>query len=353
VQYYHGLEGTNVRASTMLEWERQMIGPMGQVITPFAYARADVFGLDIDSPSSLDPVNPGMQVDVTDDDFVFRAVPAVGVDWKLPIIATTASTTHVFEPMAMLVARPNSSYSNNVPNEDSQSLVFDDATLFEHDKYTGFDLVETGVRADVGFRYRGTFSNGASIEGLIGQSFHLAGDNPFAMEDTAHAGLASGLESDRSDYVGRLSFDSGIGPRLDFRGRFDENDFTIQRGEIEASNAIGPLTASASYLFLREFPNDPDAETPISVVRAAASLNFHENWRLFGTVAYDVENDAIASNSLGVAFDNSCATLSVTFSETREDYSDIVASRRVNVLLQLRTLGEAQYKTDIAGTVNQ
>ena len=91
-----------------------------------------------------------------------------------------------------------------------------------------------------------------------------------------------------------------MGPRLDFRGRFDENDFTIQRGEIEASNAIGPLTASATYLFLREFPNDPDAETPISVVRGAASLNFHENWRLFGTVAYDVQNDAIASNSVGL-----------------------------------------------------
>ena len=81
----------------------------------------------------------------------------------------------------MLVARPDSPYSDTVPNEDSQSLVFDDATLFERDKYSGFDLVETGVRADLGFRYRGTFSNGASIEGLIGQSFHLAGDNPFAM----------------------------------------------------------------------------------------------------------------------------------------------------------------------------
>lgn len=351
VQYYHGLGGTNVRASTLLEWQRQLIGPMGQVITPFAYARLDAFGLDLNSPSSLD--GGGSEVDVTDDDFVFRAVPAVGFDWKLPIMATTGYTTHVFEPMAMVIARPDSPYSDNVPNEDSQSLVFDDATLFQHDKYTGFDLVETGVRADLGFRYRGTFSNGASIEGLIGQSFHLAGDNPFAQEDTAHAGLASGLETDRSDYVGRLSFDSGVGPRLDFRGRFDQDNFQIQRGEVEASNAIGPLTASASYLFLRDFENDPDAETPISVIRGAASLNFHENWRLFGTMAYDVKNNVIASDSVGLAFDNSCVTLSVTYSETREDYSDLVASRKVNVLLQLRTLGEAQYKTDITGLVSQ
>jgi LPS-assembly protein len=149
-----------------------------------------------------------------------------------------------------------------------------------------------------------------------------------------------------------VSFNSGVGPRLDFRGRFDETDFEIQRGEVEASNAIGPLTASATYLFLRDYVNDPDAETPISVVRGAASLSFHENWRLFGAVAYDVKNGLIASDSLGVAFDNSCVTFSVAYSETREDYSDIVASRQVNVLLQLRTLGDLQYRSDITGLVS-
>jgi LPS-assembly protein len=349
VQYYHGLGGAYLRASTEVAWEREIVGPMGQLITPFAYVRADAFALDFDAPSST---TTGTQVPYTSDDFAFRAVPAVGVDWSLPIMATTANSTHVFEPMAQVIARPDPTFSGTLPNEDSQSLVFDDATLFDRDKYSGFDLVESGVRANLGFRYRGTFSNGASVEGLIGQSYHLAGDNPFAEEDVAHAGLASGLETDRSDYVGRVSFNSGVGPRLDFRGRFNETDFQIQRGEVEASNAIGPLTASATYLFLRDYVNDPDAETPISVVRGAASLSVHENWRLFGAVAYDVKNGLIASDSLGVAFDNSCATFSVAYSETREDYSDIVASRQVNVLLQLRTLGDLQYRSDITGLVS-
>lgn len=351
VQYYHGLGGFNARASTMVEWQREFITPMGQVIKPFAYVRADVFGLDIDPPSSLDMA--GSEVNVTDDSFVFRAVPAVGLDWSLPVMATTAYATHVFEPMVQLIARPNSTFDGIVPNEDAQSLVFDDSLLFAHDKYSGFDLVEAGVRANVGFRYRGTFANGGSLEGLFGQSIHLAGDNPFAMEDTAHAGLASGLETDRSDYVGRMSLDTGVGPRVDFRGRFDEDNFEIQRGEVEASNSVGPLTASASYLYLRDFPNDPDAEVPISVVRGAASLNFHENWRLYGALAYDVKNEAIASSSLGLAFDNSCVTLAVTYNETREDYSDIVASRSVNILLSLRTLGDVQYQRDLTGLVTQ
>ena len=347
VQYYRGLGGMHVRASTDVEWQRQFIGPMGQVITPFASARADAFALDLDTPSL-----PG-SVDVTGDDFVFRAVPTIGFDWSLPVMAATPNSTHVFEPMVQVVARPDSTYSGNVPNEDAQSLVFDDATLFDRDKYSGFDLVETGVRANVGFRYRGTFTSGASVEGLIGQSYHLAGDNPFADSDVAHAGLASGLETDRSDYVARLSVDSGIGPRLDFRGRFDEEDFELQRGEIEATNTLGSLTASASYLFLREFPNDPDSSTPISVVRGSASLNLSDSLRVFGSMAYDVKNGVIASDSIGLAFDHAaCGTFSIAYSETREDYSDIIASRQINFLLQLRTLGEAQYRTDVTGLVS-
>jgi LPS-assembly protein len=251
-----------------------------------------------------------------------------------------------------LIARPDAMGVDDVPNEDSQSLVFDDATLFDRDKYSGYDMAESGVRANLGIRYRGTFSNGASIEGLFGQSFHLAGENPFDEEDTAHAGKASGLETDRSDYVGRVSFDTGVGPRLDFRGRFDESDFQIQRGEVEATNAIGPLTASASYLFLRDYPNDPDANVPISVVRGAASLSLHENWRMFGALAYDIKNEQIASNSIGLAYDDSCLTFSVAYSETHEDYSDVVAERQINFLLSLRTLGEASYRTDITGMVD-
>lgn len=349
VQYYHGLGGTSVRASTMVEWEREIITPMGHMIRPFAYIRADAFGFDLDSPSA----GGGAEVNVTDDDFAFRAVPALGVDLSAPFMATNGYSTHVFEPMAQLIARPNATFTGITPNEDAQSLVFDDSNLFSYDKYSGYDLVESGVRANVGIRYRGSFANGGSLEGLFGQSFHLAGDNPFAQEDAAHAGLASGLETDRSDYVGRFSLDTGVGPRIDLRGRFDEGNFEIQRGEIEASNSLGPLTASASYLYLRDFPNDPDAQVPISVVRAAASLNFRENWRLYGTMAYDLKNELIASNSLGLAFDNSCVTFAVTYSETREDYSDIVAARKVNVLLSLRTLGEAQYKRDITGLVSQ
>ena len=254
-------------------------------------------------------------------------------------MAVMGSSTQVFEPMAQLIARPDETLAGQLPNEDAQSLVFDDSNLFSRDKFSGYDRVEGGTRLNAALHYVGTFGNGASLDGLFGQSYQLAGQNSFAERDIADAGNFSGLETDISDYVGRISLDSGLGPRFAARGRFDQNDFTVQRWEVEATDVIGAVTASASYLYLR---NDPNAGvlTPESVVTGAAAVNVLENWRLFGSAAYDFSNEQLARDSFGIAFDNSCVTLSIAYSETRSEYTDLAQDRMVSFRLLLRTLGE-------------
>jgi LPS-assembly protein len=343
--YFHGLAGDYARLSSQIEWKRRFIGPGGQVITPFAYLRGDLFGLDPDY-GELIPSN------LTDDTLAGRVMPAIGVEWSWPIMATTADSTHIFEPMAQLIVRPSEPMVGQLPNDDAQSLVFSDANLFSWDKFSGYDRVEGGTRLNVGLHYIGTFQNGVAIDGLFGQSYQLAGNNSFATPDIANVGTESGLETAASDYVGRLSLDTGVGPRFTARGRLDESTFALKRAEIEATNAIGPVTASAAYLYLADFPNNESVNTPTSVIRTAASINVVDNWRLYGSLAYDITNSALASNSLGIAYDNSCFTFALAYSETREDYSDVGAQRRLNFLVQLRTLADAQFSANLSGLEN-
>lgn len=341
--FMHGLAGNYARLSSQIEWQRTTIGPGGQVFTPFAYLRGDLFGLDPGSADAEALVGDGARG---------RVMPAVGLQWSWPILATTASSTHIFEPIAQLIVRPNETMIGQLPNDDAQSLVFSDANLFSWDKFSGYDRVEGGTRLNVGIHYVGTFDSGVSLDGLFGQSYQLAGLNSFSIPDIANVGTLSGLETAVSDYVGRLTVDTGIGPRFTARGRFDESDFSMQRAEVEATNAIGPVTASMSYLYLRDFPNNESVVSPTSVVRGAASINLIDNWRLYGSLAYDITNSALASDSLGIAYDNSCFTFAVAYSETREDYSDVGAQRRLNFLIQLRTLADAQLSANLTGLEN-
>jgi LPS-assembly protein len=59
---------------------------------------------------------------------------------------------HALEPIAQIVARPNESRIGRLPNEDAQSLVFDDSNLFSWDRFSGYDRVEGGVRGTYALR---------------------------------------------------------------------------------------------------------------------------------------------------------------------------------------------------------
>ena len=106
-------------------------------------------------------------------------------------------------------------------------------------------------------------------------------------------------------------------PAFVVRGRFDEQNFDVQRAEIEASKTSGWLTASAAYrLYRRDVPTAGIVNSP-SAVSATASLQIFEQWRVFGNIAYDFTDKTVARDSVGIAYDDSCVSLSIAYSETR------------------------------------
>jgi len=52
-----------------------------------------------------------------------------------------------------LIFRPDETGIGLLPNEDAQSLIYDDSNLFKVNKFSGWDRVEGGSRANVGFQY--------------------------------------------------------------------------------------------------------------------------------------------------------------------------------------------------------
>ena len=75
--------------------------------------------------------------------------------------------------------------------------MFDDTSLFDWDKFSGYDRVEGGVRANVGVQYTVTGADNFYANVLFGQSYQLAGRNSFRQPDLANVGLDSGLDIPR------------------------------------------------------------------------------------------------------------------------------------------------------------
>src|SRR4029078_12699172 len=121
-----------------------------------------------------------------------------GLEYRYPFVATTGSVTHIFEPIAQIIARPDTAGNQqDIPNEDALSLVFDDTLLFDIDKFSGYDRIETGTRLTVGFRYTPQLMSGEYAQAVFDQSYQIAGQNEFDTDFYRSAGLAT----DASDYV--------------------------------------------------------------------------------------------------------------------------------------------------------
>ena len=374
-----GIAGTSTRASADLSWRREFVDMAGQVWTPFTYLRTDAFWVQ---PDTTGFQNYGLTNFIDpQDQFVGRVMPAVGLEYRFPFVADTSrGLTQVVEPIAQVIARPKEARIGRLPNEDAQSLVFDDTSLFEWDKFSGYDRVEGGVRANVGAQYSVTGANGLYGNLLFGQSINVAGANSFATGDIANTGLDSGLENDRSDFVARAHFAPNEAIAFTTRARLNEADLSMKRFETGVRATYGPLTSTFLYAHY-----DPQPELGIDYPREGflTALNFkvNQNWFVAGSAIVDLDRDAIDRErfiasylaspkaavygksspftigglTLGAGYEDECATFSVLYSSALKDTADGTKERDQTVLLriELRTLGQTTFSSSLSSNTTQ
>jgi LPS-assembly protein len=330
-----GIPGQYSRFSAEADWRRTFVTNNGQMITPFFQLRGDVASVSVDNePGVSNYISTGSSA-------LARAMPAAGVEYRYPFIDVASWGTQTIEPIAQVILRPNETDIGKFPNEDAQSLVFDDSNLFQIDKYSGWDRDEGGGRANVGFQYTAQVNRAGSLNVLFGQSYQLFGLNSFASPDITNTGLDSGLDKTVSDYVGRVTYQPNSVYSFTARGRFDEATFTPQRLEIETRANFDRWTLQMLY---GDYAQQPliGYLTRREGVLAAASMKLTENWIVLGSARYDIENDRFDQTRLGLGYIDDCFMLSVNWLSGYTYTTTTAAPVQNNtVLLQLslRTLG--------------
>jgi LPS-assembly protein len=285
----------------------------------------------------------------TGDTNLVRGMPTVGVEYHYPFINVQSWGTQTFEPIAQIIARPNEPQVGKWPNEDAQSLIFDDTNLFKVDKFSGWDRLEGGGRANYGLTYTAQFNHGGAFNALFGQSYSLW-DNSFAQSSIANAGLDSGLDTTRSDYVARATYQPNSTYKFSSRFRFDNDTFVVKRTELETSANFDRWSVSLLY---GDYAAQPDIGflTERQGLQASGSVKLDANWVLRGSALYDLKLNEFSSNSLGVAFVNDCLILGLNYAT---NYSYGTGSPQLNhtIMLQLslRTLGTTGASQNISSS---
>ncbi len=327
-----GIPGEYTRFTAEAGWKRQFINSFGQQWTPFASIRADVATASIENQVG---VSNYYQTGTTD---VVRVMPTIGLEYRYPFISVQSWGTQTIEPIAQVIIRPNEPDIGRLPNENSQSLVFDDSNLFKVDKFSGYDRIEGGGRSNVGIQYTAQFNGAGHINALFGQSYQLFGTNSFAAGEATNTGIDSGLDTARSDYVARVSYQPNSIYQFTSRFRFDESDFSLKRLEVEASALFDRWRYSLLY---GNYAAQPELGflTRRDGVLVSTAYKVNTNWVVSTALRYDIDAGKFDQTRVGIGYIDDCYMLSLNYIGDFTQSGNVQANNTVMLQMSLRTLG--------------
>jgi len=332
-----GMPGTYTRATGEVDWRRSFTDPAGEVWTPFASLRADAIDSSVANQPGVSNFLP------TGETQALRVMPTVGLDYRYPFINTQPWGTTTVEPIAQVILRPNESYAGKLPNEDAQSFNFDTSNLFSVDKFSGYDRVEGGGRANAGMQATTQFDRGGTVTAVFGQSYQLFGLNSFAVQDVNNTAIDSGLDKPVSDYVASLSYAPNRTYTFATRARIDQASGEVDRFEAEGKANFDRWSVSMLY---GDYAAQPELGylTRRAGILTTGTVKLTSNWVATGAARWDLVTNQINQYVIGAGYVDDCFVLAANY-VTAYSYAAGTAPPTLNhsfmLQLGLRTIAQS------------
>ncbi len=319
------------RATAEARWKLPLLTENGQVFTIEADARGDVYR--VTNNDLLDfPDIP------TKAHYITRGLPYVALDWRWPFVTSRGENTSiVVEPIAQVIAAPYGGNPPGIPNEDSNDFELDDNNIFSFEHLPGYDLVETGPRANAGFRTVFYFPSG-SAEFLVGEAFRMKEDQSF--------GRLIGITDSTSDLVGRFTIRFPPHFSLTHRFDFDQASGSLRRNEVYLDATWGRSVLQVSYLRLSD-QVVPLGIEPREEVNGQATVGIFEHWAVFAGARRDLENSRMIDDEFGVGYEDECLGVSLSYRRNYTTDRDVPASTSILFRFNLKTGEQAEQPSNL------
>ena len=266
-----------------------------------------------------------------EDAVVGRIFPQATLSWRYPWIRRSGPNGQLFEPLLALIVAPNGGNPDKIPDEDSQSIAFDETNLFAPNRFSGTDRVEGGQRMVYGFR-TGVFGElGGSSTLTVGQSFRFRESNPYP--------LGTGLEDQLSDIVASLQIKPNKFTSLLYKTRFDHDSLRARRTEISA--AIGPpaLNLDLNYVFFDRTSGFADREE----VTAALKSRLTDQWSAQIQTQRDLTSEGgTLSYGGSLVYECDCMNFEIIYRSTFTTDRDIPSDESLTLRVTFKSLGQIE-----------
>lgn len=318
------------RISTKVGWNLPYTSPLGDIYTLRATLRGDGYYVrDVLRPTRKDKFTGTTG----------RVLPEASLEWRFPFVRNDGNAHQLLEPIIMGAISPKADNPEEIPNEDSRDLEFDDTNLFDTQRVTGRDRVEGGARVNYGLRWSLYGARGGSVSSFVGQSYRFNNDKTFTP--------ITGLDGKLSDIVGRI--DAAPNPYLNLLYRFRVNKDTLGSRRNEFGLALGPEIArlGVSYIFLKQDPTNPTLGEREELF-TSFSTRLTKYWSLSASNRQDLSpNGGRIRTAFGFTYEDECSVFGIDLAD--DNTSDRDFKRGLTVLLRfnLKTIGDIKFNTGV------
>jgi LPS-assembly protein len=371
-----GIAGDYTRASGQVSWQHSYIDSIGEVWKPFVFARLDGEATELNETGSITYASSsGVSTVANSSQAAFfsgpdqgafaRGMAGVGIEYQFPFTSTSSWGTQTITPIAQFIARPNEIIPRIQPDEDSQSLVFDETNLFAWNKFSGYDRVEGGTRLNYGLQYTANFANGGHANIVGGESIQVAGQNSYTLFDPANTGLESGLDKTFSNFVFGETLQPFSNP-ISFisKQQFDSSTWQLERFDGIAKASFAGVNGSVDYALYAAQPA-LGWEYPREGLTGNIGYTLQDRWSVNGSLVLDMSRhyyDTLGQEtpifypvgySFGVGYKDDCTTLTIKYSSNLSTpaaysvfpggpviYNPATRNQTLMIQLVLRTLGD-------------
>ncbi|QRZ12479.1 LPS-assembly protein LptD [Paracoccus methylovorus] len=303
------------RGSVMLGWQRSEILPGGLVGAIDTQVNADFYRINQDSDF---------------EDWVLRADPVLGAELRWPLARHSGGVTHIIEPVAQLIWSPKHDAEDDVPNEDSQLIEFDEGNLFALNRFPGRDARESGLRANLGIGWTRIDPAGWSIGLTAGRVLRSNADPAF--QDSGPLG------GKRSDWLLAAHYSGANGLAIANRALFDDS-FSISRNELRLGWFRPDLQVSAGYLWL-DSDESESREQDVSELTMAGGWQIASGWWATTETRYDFTADRAQKAQLGLEFRNECVTVEMSIERRFTSLGEVRPDTRFDLGIRLGGFGQ-------------
>ena len=314
-------EGVDMRRiSFRPRWERPFNGAFGELYTASVSLAADGYH------ASNVTKNDGSEFSGLSG----RIQPRATFAWRLPLVRAGDALNQTVEPQASVTVAPNGGNPDNIPNEDSQEIEFDETNLFRENLYDGIDRVDGGTRINYGVNYVAStedYGNGAFF---IGQSYRPRVSSSFAQ--------ASGQDDNFSDVVATVQMSPKRYIDLLYRTQFSPDNLSPQRNELSTQIGGAPLRLNLDYTFIdQQSSSEFGGREEIS---GQLSSKFNRNWSGSVSALRDLNESEMRSLGMRLVYEDECVRFTTALARSFFEDRDLKPSDTITFTLVLKTLGE-------------